>query len=116
MCGRWLVNTKFTFFKMFELSDIKKQIHDLATSVYQIRGHIKGKTLLPFPQVHQPVQENSDLQAGIWFGSVAPSPIITFFLLIFILFYFILFHFIFFTFILFYINLYHFFFTFYMFC
>jgi hypothetical protein len=23
----------------------------LATSVYQIRGHIKGKTLLPFPQV-----------------------------------------------------------------
>ena len=103
MCGRWLVNTKFTFFKMFELSDIKKQIHDLATSVYQIRGHIKGKTLLPFPQVHQPVQENSDLQAGIWFGSMAQSPIITFifysFLFYFILFssiYFIIFHFIFF--------------------
>ena len=31
--------------------DIKKQVHELATSVYQIRGHIKGKTLLPFPQV-----------------------------------------------------------------
>ena len=31
--------------------DIRKQIHELATSVYQIRGHIKGKTLLPFPQV-----------------------------------------------------------------
>ena len=26
-------------------------MHELATSVYQIRGHIKGKTLLPFPQV-----------------------------------------------------------------
>ena len=33
------------------LSDIKKQVHELSTSVYQIRGHIKGKTLLPFPQV-----------------------------------------------------------------
>ena len=32
-------------------ADIKKQVHELATSVYQIRGHIKGKTLLPFPQV-----------------------------------------------------------------
>ena len=39
--------------------DIKKQVaplpllwqvHELATAVYQIRGHIKGKTLLPFPQ------------------------------------------------------------------
>ena len=30
--------------------DIKRQIHELSTSVYQIRGHIKGKTLLPFPQ------------------------------------------------------------------
>ena len=26
------------------------QVHELATAVYQIRGHIKGKTLLPFPQ------------------------------------------------------------------
>ena len=26
-------------------------MHELATTVYQIRGHIKGKTLLPFPQV-----------------------------------------------------------------
>ena len=32
--------------------DIKRQVHELSTSVYQIRGHIKGKTLLPFPQVH----------------------------------------------------------------
>ena len=30
--------------------DIKRQVHELSTSVYQIRGHIKGKTLLPFPQ------------------------------------------------------------------
>ena len=33
--------------------DIKRQVHELSTSVYQIRGHIKGKTLLPFPQVHE---------------------------------------------------------------
>ena len=31
-------------------SDIEKQVHELATAVYQIRGHIKGLTLLPFPQ------------------------------------------------------------------
>ena len=31
-------------------SDIKRQIHELKTTVHQIRGHIKGKTLLPFPQ------------------------------------------------------------------
>ena len=31
-------------------NDIKKQVHELSTTVYQIRGHIKGKTLLPFPQ------------------------------------------------------------------
>ena len=31
---------------------IKRQVHELSTSVYQIRGHIKGKTLLPFPQVN----------------------------------------------------------------
>jgi len=30
--------------------DIKRQVHELSTAVYQIRGHIKGKTLLPFPQ------------------------------------------------------------------
>lgn len=30
--------------------DIRKQIHELSTTVHQIRGHIKGKTLLPFPQ------------------------------------------------------------------
>ncbi len=26
------------------------KVHELSTAVYQIRGHIKGKTLLPFPQ------------------------------------------------------------------
>lgn len=30
--------------------DIKKQVHELATAVFQIRGLIKGRTLLPFPQ------------------------------------------------------------------
>ena len=42
----------FYFFRFLYVcsSDIKKQVHELATSVYQIRGHIKGKTLLPFPQ------------------------------------------------------------------
>ena len=34
----------------WSFSDIKRQIHELKTTVYQIRGHIKGKTLLPFPQ------------------------------------------------------------------
>ena len=29
------------------------KVHELATAVYQIRGHIKGRTLLPFPQVAQ---------------------------------------------------------------
>ena len=38
-------------------SDIKKQVHELATSVYQIRGHIKGKTLLPFPQGAKHIDE-----------------------------------------------------------
>ena len=37
--------------------DIKKQVHELATSVYQIRGHIKGKTLLPFPQGAKHIDE-----------------------------------------------------------
>ena len=31
--------------------DIKKQVHELSTTVYQIKGYIKGKTLLPFPEV-----------------------------------------------------------------
>ena len=35
---------------MYLFLDIKKQIHELATAVYQIRGHIRGLTLLPFPQ------------------------------------------------------------------
>ena len=37
--------------------DIKKQVHELATSVYQIRGHIKGKTLLPFPEGAKHIDE-----------------------------------------------------------
>ena len=44
--------------------DIKRQVHELSTSVYQIRGHIKGKTLLPFPQVNEQystVRFNSEL-------------------------------------------------------
>ena len=35
--------------------DIKRQVHELSTSVYQIRGYIKGRTLLPFPQVRQKI-------------------------------------------------------------
>ena len=31
--------------------DPLSKVHELATAVYQIRGHIKGRTLLPFPQV-----------------------------------------------------------------
>ena len=41
------------------VSDIKKQVHELSTSVYQIRGHIKGKTLLPFPQVSKHLSSKS---------------------------------------------------------
>ena len=33
--------------------DIKRQVHELSTSVFQIRGYIKGRTLLPFPQVNR---------------------------------------------------------------
>ena len=40
-----------TKFPQCVADDIKRQVHELSTSVYQIRGHIKGKTLLPFPQV-----------------------------------------------------------------
>ena len=42
--GKSKINFDFTYL------DIKRQIHELSTTVYQIRGHIKGKTLLPFPQ------------------------------------------------------------------
>ena len=41
----WFINNLYT------ISDIMKQVHELATCIYQIRGHIKGRTLLPFPQV-----------------------------------------------------------------
>ena len=30
---------------------MRKQAHELAETVYQMKGHIKGKTLLPFPEV-----------------------------------------------------------------
>ena len=39
--------------------DIKRQVHELSTSVYQIRGHIKGKTLLPFPQVIKGIKRSN---------------------------------------------------------
>ncbi len=38
-------------FSYLNLADIKKQVYELCTSVYQIKGYMKGKTLLPFPQV-----------------------------------------------------------------
>ena len=39
------------FFRSYFInSDIRKQNHELASTVHQIRGHIKGRTLLPFPQ------------------------------------------------------------------
>ena len=41
--------TWYTYFNVFP-TDIEKQVHELATAVYQIRGHIRGLTLLPFPQ------------------------------------------------------------------
>ena len=31
---------------------VGEQVHELATAVFQIRGLIKGRTLLPFPQVN----------------------------------------------------------------
>jgi len=40
-----------TKFPQCVADDIMRQVHELSTSVYQIRGYIKGKTLLPFPQV-----------------------------------------------------------------
>ena len=36
--------------KFLLVLDIRKQNHELASTVHQIRGHIKGRTLLPFPQ------------------------------------------------------------------
>ena len=47
--GKILISLTIPSF--FPSLDIKKQVHELATAVYQIRGHIKGRTLLPFPQV-----------------------------------------------------------------
>ena len=41
------VNTDTCCCRLTSLS----KVHELATAVYQIRGHIKGRTLLPFPQV-----------------------------------------------------------------
>lgn len=33
------------------------QVHELSTTVYQIRGHIKGKTLLPQPRNATHIEE-----------------------------------------------------------
>ena len=38
-------------FGTFSSLDMKRQVHDMAETVHQIKGHIKGKTLLPFPEV-----------------------------------------------------------------
>ena len=35
----------------FEFLDIRKNISELSTIVYQIKGLLNGKTLLPFPEV-----------------------------------------------------------------
>ena len=48
--GKILVKYYTPVVNLLFISDIKRQVHELSTSVYQIRGHIKGKTLLPFPQ------------------------------------------------------------------
>ena len=58
---------KLKFSLHYIVQDIRKQIHELATSVYQIRGHIKGKTLLPFPQVSDGVLAYSQMKLlKIW--------------------------------------------------
>ena len=56
-----------TKFPQCVADDIKRQVHELSTSVYQIRGHIKGKTLLPFPQVRTRI---SCLNTPVDFGSL----------------------------------------------
>ena len=40
-----------TLNEVIHISDIKKQVYELCTTVYQIKGYMKGKTLLPFPEV-----------------------------------------------------------------
>ena len=42
-------NNKF----YIRIVDIKKQVHELCTTVYQIKGYMRGKTLLPFPEVFE---------------------------------------------------------------
>ena len=48
--GKGTINLMFLF-SYLNFADIKKQVYELCTSVYQIKGYMKGKTLLPFPQV-----------------------------------------------------------------
>ena len=48
--GKGNINPMFLF-SYLNFADIKKQVYELCTSVYQIKGYMKGKTLLPFPQV-----------------------------------------------------------------
>ena len=52
------------FFEIFNLfvSDIRKQNHELASTVHQIRGHIKGRTLLPFPQQGAAAIEDEEIR------------------------------------------------------
>ena len=48
----WENNEAFMYLLtlIYVFLDIRKQNHELASTVHQIRGHIKGRTLLPFPQ------------------------------------------------------------------
>ena len=50
MVNRTNCQSNSIFFLKFNLSSFLNQVHELATAVYQIRGHIRGLTLLPFPQ------------------------------------------------------------------
>ena len=58
--------------------DIKRQVHELSTSVYQIRGYIKGRTLLPFPQVQISLIHliNVVHQSFVFFSSLTSNAIL----------------------------------------
>ena len=47
---------------IFIVLDIRKQNHELASTVHQIRGHIKGRTLLPFPQQGAAAIEDEEIR------------------------------------------------------
>ena len=50
-------NSRFQICQLFLVKDYENQVHELSTTVYQIRGHIKGKTLLPLPRNAAHIQE-----------------------------------------------------------